>query len=140
MTGKHVYVTTDYHEKQLQRALLQFSRPENANLVREALRMVGREDLIGNSPDCLVRPAFGQSGRAEVKVDKKTGKIKKPTGKGGFGASTAYKGGSRSSSSKGGAKGTRGKSMVQNRQGKSTFSTTEQRKPTKSNKNARKGR
>ena len=140
MTGKKVYVTTDYHEKQLQRALLQFSRPENANLVREALRMVGREDLIGNSPECLVRPAFGQTGRAEVKVDKKTGKIKKPTGKGGFGASTAYKGGSRSSSSKGGSRGTRGKSMVQNRQGKSTFSTTEQRKTTKSNKNARKGR
>jgi hypothetical protein len=136
MTGKKVYVTTDYHEKQLQRALLQFSRPENANLVREALRMVGREDLIGNSPECLVRPAFGQSGRAEVKVDKKTGKIKKPTGKGGFGASTAYKGSSRPSSSK----GAKGKGVVQNRQGKGAFSTAEQRKPTKSNKNARKGR
>ena len=106
--------------------------------------MVGREDLIGNSPECLVRPAFGQSGRAEVKVDKKTGKIKKPTGKGGFGASTAYKGGSRSSSSKGGtkggSKGAKTKSLVQNRQGKSGFGTAEQRKTTKSNKNARKGR
>ena len=59
MTGKHVYVTTDYREKQLQRALLQYSRPENANLVREALRMAGREDLIGRGADCLVRPAFG---------------------------------------------------------------------------------
>ena len=58
MTGKRVSVTTDYREKQLQRALLQFSRPENANLVREALKLAGREDLIGNSPDCLVRPAF----------------------------------------------------------------------------------
>ncbi len=57
MTGKSVYVSTDYHEKQLQRALLQFSKPENANLVREALRLAGREDLIGNSPECLVRPA-----------------------------------------------------------------------------------
>ena len=63
MTGKRVNVTTDYHEKQLQRALLQYSRPENANLVREALRLAGREDLIGNSPECLVRPAFGQGGR-----------------------------------------------------------------------------
>ncbi len=61
MTGKHVYVTTDYHEKQLQRAMLQYSRPENANLVREALRMAGREDLIGYGEECLVRPAFGQS-------------------------------------------------------------------------------
>jgi hypothetical protein len=48
MTGKNVYVTTDYHEKQLQRALLQYSRPENANLVREALKIAGREELIGN--------------------------------------------------------------------------------------------
>ncbi len=63
MTGKEVYVTTDYHEKQLQRALLQFKRPENANLVREALRLAGREDLIGNGPQCLVRPAFGREGK-----------------------------------------------------------------------------
>ena len=63
MTGKPVYVATEYHEKQLQRALLQYSKPENANLVREALRLAGREDLIGNTPDCLVRPAFGE-GRA----------------------------------------------------------------------------
>ena len=60
MTGKAVKVTTDYREKQLQRALLQYARPENAGLVREALTLAGREDLIGNGPDCLVRPAFGQ--------------------------------------------------------------------------------
>ena len=47
-------------EKQLQRALLQYSKPDNASLVREALRLAGREDLIGNGPDFLVRPAFGQ--------------------------------------------------------------------------------
>lgn len=58
MTGKAVYVPREYHEKQLQRALLQYSKPENANLVREALRLAGREDLIGNSPECLVRPSF----------------------------------------------------------------------------------
>lgn len=57
MTGKSVYVTTDYHEKMLQRALLQFSKPENANLVREALKLAGREDLIGTASGCLVRPA-----------------------------------------------------------------------------------
>ena len=62
MTGKRVYVSTDYREKQLQRALLQYSRPENANLVREALKLAGREDLIGTAPECLVRPAFGASG------------------------------------------------------------------------------
>ena len=39
---------------------MQYARPENAGLVREALTLAGREDLIGNGPDCLVRPAFGQ--------------------------------------------------------------------------------
>ncbi len=55
LTGKPVYVTTDYKEKQMQRALLQFSKPQNAHLVREALRYAGREDLIGDGPACLVR-------------------------------------------------------------------------------------
>ena len=75
MTGKKVHVTTDYHEKKLQRALLQYSKPENANLVREALRLAGREDLIGNSPECLVRHAFaqGKSGKftPEAKLKRK---------------------------------------------------------------------
>lgn len=78
MTGKSVYVTTDYHEKQLQRALLQFSRPENANLVREALKLAGREDLIGSGPECLVRAAFGQGVRTEYKPAGR----KKPSQKG----------------------------------------------------------
>ena len=73
MTGKTVKVTTDYHEKQLQRALLQYSRPENANLVREALRLCGREDLIGVGQECLVRPAFGQGGRGNKHKSERSG-------------------------------------------------------------------
>ena len=72
MTGKKVHVTTDYHEKALQRALLQYSKPENANLVREALKIAGREDLIGNTPECLVRPAFAQGGGRYVPDKKKS--------------------------------------------------------------------
>ncbi len=71
LTKKPVYVCTDYHEKQLQRALLQYSRPENANLVREALSTAGREDLIGTTPDCLVRPAFGERFGGEFKKSKR---------------------------------------------------------------------
>ena len=56
LTGKHVYVVTDPHEKQLQRALLQWSRPQNADLVREALIRANRRDLIGTSDKCLIRP------------------------------------------------------------------------------------
>ncbi|MBE6568300.1 MAG: YgiQ family radical SAM protein [Ruminococcaceae bacterium] len=67
LTGKEVYVARDYKEKQMQRALLQYARPENAHLVREALRYAGREDLIGNSPDCLVRPAHGKTASAPKK-------------------------------------------------------------------------
>ena len=74
MTGKSVAVTTDYREKLLQRALLQYSKPENANLVREALKLAGREDLIGNTPDCLVRPAFMQGGARFVPDKPKNGK------------------------------------------------------------------
>ena len=65
LDGKPVFVATDYHEKQLQRALLQYNRPQNAALVREALRRAGREDLIGFGPDCLVRPE--QAERPEKK-------------------------------------------------------------------------
>ena len=57
LTMKSVYVATDYHEKQLQRALLQYNKPQNAAMVREALQKAGREDLIGYGKDCLVRPA-----------------------------------------------------------------------------------
>ena len=60
LTGKAVRVTRDYHEKQLQRALLQYGRPENAPLVREALRTAGREDLIGRGENCLVAPEHPQ--------------------------------------------------------------------------------
>ena len=60
---KKVYVATDYHEKQLQRALLQFNRPANADMVREALTKLGREDLIGNTKECLVRPKSGASSK-----------------------------------------------------------------------------
>ena len=45
------------HEKAMQRALIQYRNPKNADLVREALRKAGREDLIGHDKRCLVRPA-----------------------------------------------------------------------------------
>ncbi len=67
LTGKAVYVPTDYHEKQLQRALLQYNRPANAPLVREALRRAGREDLIGHGKECLVRPEGRPAPRREEK-------------------------------------------------------------------------
>ena len=55
-TMKKVYVPSSPKEKAMQRALLQFKRPENHALVREALRQAGREDLIGYGSQCLIRP------------------------------------------------------------------------------------
>ncbi len=60
LSGKKVYTATDYKEKQLQRALLQYGNPKNAELVREALTKCGREELIGYGPECLVRPEAGK--------------------------------------------------------------------------------
>ncbi len=60
LTMKNVYCVRDYKEKQMQRALLQFNRPENANMVREALKKCGREDLIGYGEGCLVKPERGR--------------------------------------------------------------------------------
>ncbi len=82
LTGKSVYVCTDYRDKQLQRALLQFSRPENANLVREALVRAGREELIGTGADCLVKPVFrgGMEARYEPKDKSKRQSASKKRG------------------------------------------------------------
>ncbi len=77
---KPVYVASDYHEKQLQRALLQYNRPQNAELVREALTLAGREDLIGYSSDCLVRPAKGVVAIKRTDVRSKTRKGKSFSG------------------------------------------------------------
>ena len=40
----------------MQRALMQYRSPQNQPLVRKALRLAGREDLIGFERDCLVVP------------------------------------------------------------------------------------
>ncbi|MDO4853791.1 MAG: YgiQ family radical SAM protein, partial [Clostridia bacterium] len=55
-TGEEVYVPRSEHEKSMQRALMQYFLPKNHRLVREALRIVGREDLIGYGKDALVPP------------------------------------------------------------------------------------
>lgn len=58
-TNKKIYVPTEHEEKKMQRALLQFSNPANADTVRAALRKCNRGDLIGYGKDCLVKPERG---------------------------------------------------------------------------------
>jgi uncharacterized radical SAM protein YgiQ len=54
MTMKPVETAKRLKDRNVQRALLQFFAPENWATVRDALRKAGREDLIGDGPDCLI--------------------------------------------------------------------------------------
>ncbi len=58
-TLKPVYVAKTKEEKQMQRALLQYFRPENYNIVKTALALSGRQDLCSNRPDALIKPRGG---------------------------------------------------------------------------------
>ena len=73
-TMTEVYVAKDPHEKAMQRALLQYFNPKNADLVREALKRAGRHDLIGYGDKCLVTPkkqvASSGKGRGKGKYEK----------------------------------------------------------------------
>ena len=51
-----VYVPKNPHEKAMQRALIQYRNPANYDLVKEALMLAGRTDLIGFDKKCLIRP------------------------------------------------------------------------------------
>lgn len=55
-TKEKVYVAKSPHEKAIQRALIQYKKPENYSLVLEALKIAGREDLIGYDKKCLIKP------------------------------------------------------------------------------------
>ena len=57
-TLNEVYVPRSPEEKRMQRALLQYKDPKNADLVRKALKIAHREDLIGNSKNCLIAPSY----------------------------------------------------------------------------------
>jgi hypothetical protein len=74
-TLNEVYVPRSPEEKRMQRALLQCKDPKNADLVRRALKIAHREDLIGNSKNCLVAPSYKE--RVEkVKQNNKKNNVK----------------------------------------------------------------
>src|SRR5262245_47888486 len=53
-TKQEVYVAKGLRDRKMQRALMQFFKPENWFMVREALIQAGRQDLIGSGCDCLI--------------------------------------------------------------------------------------
>ena len=81
-TMKRVYVAKSFHEKAMQRALLQWKRPDRRKLVIEALKTAGRQDLIGFGPNCLVRPEYAANGYKGKKMEeKKEAEVKAPENK-----------------------------------------------------------
>lgn len=65
---KPVYVCRNPHEKAMQRALIQYQNPKNYDLVREALTLAGRGDLIGFGKKCLIRPKKGEQVKDKEKA------------------------------------------------------------------------
>lgn len=63
-TQKPVYVAKDIKEKIMQRALLQYKKPENYEIVKKALILAGRQDLIGFGPNCLIKPRVIKNNRS----------------------------------------------------------------------------
>lgn len=80
---KRVYVCKNPHEKAMQRALIQYRNPKNYDLVLEALKAAGREDLIGFDKKCLIRPrrlaaekGYAKQGAGKKQVQRKNTQTK----------------------------------------------------------------
>ncbi len=90
-TMEPVFVPRTTEDKAMQRALLQYFKPENKRLVEKALIMAKRRDLIGFGKECLIAPSEKQQNNRSNSSERnrrnnvqKTAKgpQKKKTGKG----------------------------------------------------------
>jgi hypothetical protein len=90
-TMKEVYTPKSPHEKAMQRALIQYRNPKNYDLVLEALKLAGREDLIGYEKRCLIRPKEGRGGYGGQNYSGGSKNTGKSTGKQQTGKNTGAK-------------------------------------------------
>ena len=82
VTMEKVYVPKDPKEKAMQRALIQYRNPENYDLVKKALLMAHREDLIGYDKHCLIPPRpFKAKEETKNKALSKSKTVNSKTGK-----------------------------------------------------------
>ena len=72
ITMKPIYVARTPQEKAEQRALLQYFKPENRDIVLRALKKYGRYDLIGSGKDCLIADNKPTSNFKKTESKKKT--------------------------------------------------------------------
>lgn len=70
-TMEPVFVPKTSEEKAMQRALLQYFKPQNRDLVEKALRIAKQTDLIGHGKDCLIPPKTVPKRNPRHKADKK---------------------------------------------------------------------
>ena len=87
-TLEPVYVAKNPKEKAMQRALLQYYKPENQRRIIEALVKAGRQDLIGQGKGKLVAPdreyiqkqraMEDKKGKSKKKFNRNNNKIKRP--------------------------------------------------------------
>ena len=89
-TMQPVYVARDPHEKAMQRALIQYRKPENWKLVKEALERASRRDLIGYDKHCLIRPVPPKAANSNKSGSTKHPSAKKRPMRGGKGAAPSH--------------------------------------------------
>ena len=100
-SGKKIYTPTDYREKQLQRALLQWRRPENRKLIREAEKYCSErgKKMLAELLSGAYRSeaADKQKSKGNAKQSPKNAKTSASKGK----SSKNYKGNAKPAASKG---------------------------------------
>jgi uncharacterized radical SAM protein YgiQ len=77
MTQKPVAIAKHLRDRRMQRALLQFFKPENYFEVRKALEKAGRRDLIGSGKGCLI-PASPPPGAFEARRAQANRSVERP--------------------------------------------------------------
>lgn len=70
-SGKSVYIPKEYEEKRMQRALLQYNRPENRLLIEKAIKLSGRYDAAA---ELLGKRAAADVSRSRAGTSSKPGK------------------------------------------------------------------
>lgn len=74
--NEKIYIPKDPIEKQMQRGLLQSGKKQNHGLIRKALKLADRQDLIGFHRDALVPPEQSQKKASAPTMSKKKNKRK----------------------------------------------------------------
>ena len=77
-TMEPVFVPRTAEDKAMQRALLQYFKPENKRLVEKALIMAKRRDLIGFGKECLITPTEQNSGAKHTSAERRNNGRKTP--------------------------------------------------------------